>query len=332
MTEVRFDTEDVVDVRFAVSPLWETVAGLWAVGEPERHAVHLPWSRPARALLRRPELARRVAPLRDLVGPGSCLPDFLTPPPVSALGEIEQELAVVAATPADRVRAELAGGPASPFARQLATDVPGRLPELVDAVRLWWRAAVEPHWPRMRALLEADIAHRTRQFSAGGVRALFGGLHPGARWAGDRLVVDDRLDTVLGLGGRGLPLLPSVFADRCVLLTSSATAPPVAIYPARAVGTLWERQEISPDGLARLLGRSRARVLALTTSPSTTTQLAARTGLSLGAVSQHLGVLRASGLVTGHRYRHEVHYTATEFGAALLDRSQPDGAGALEAI
>ncbi len=145
-------------------------------------------------------------------------------------------------------------------------------------------------------------------------------LHPTVRWSGDRLVSDDGLDTVIDLAGRGLPMVPSVFADRCVLLTNSPAAPPVAIYPARAVGTLWERRAGSTRELDKLLGRSRAAILAYTSSPSTTTQLAARTGLSLGAVSQHLTVLRSAGLVTSHRYRHEVNYTVSDLGVALMDR------------
>jgi hypothetical protein len=89
----------------------------------------------------------------------------------------------------------------------------------------------------------------------------------------------------------------------------------------RAVGTLWERRDAAGNGLVRLLGRSRAQLLAHTHSPSTTTQLAACTGLSLGAVSRHLAILRDTGLVTSHRYRREVNYTASDLGIALLERA-----------
>ncbi|MET8624281.1 ArsR family transcriptional regulator [Kitasatospora sp. NPDC004669] len=323
MSEVRFEPDDVAGVRFAVSPLWETVASLWALAEPARHAVHLPWIRAARLLTRDRELARRTAPLRSLVRSGTCLPDFLTPPPDVSLGEIEAELAVVRSTPACRVRAEVGATDcctsASPFARLLTADPERSLPLLVEAVRGWWEVAIEPHWPLMRALLEADISHRTRQFADGGVRLLFENLHPTLRWTGDRLVADDRLDTGVTLGGRGPPLLPSVFAGSGLLLATHPTSPPIAVYPARAVGTLWEQQPSGDAGVVRLLGRNRTQVLEYTSSPSTITQLAARTGLSLGAVSQHLAVLRAAGLVTSRRYRREVNYTVSDLGTALLD-------------
>lgn len=123
------------------------------------------------------------------------------------------------------------------------------------------------------------------------------------------------------LGGSGITLAPTAFATRCRLLPGSGATPPAPVYPARAVGTLWERRAAAGDGLGRLLGRSRARLLGHTSSPSTTTQLAAHTGLSLGAVSQHLAVLRDAGLVTSHRYRREVHYTASDLGIALLERA-----------
>ncbi|MEU7073707.1 metalloregulator ArsR/SmtB family transcription factor [Streptomyces narbonensis] len=54
---------------------------------------------------------------------------------------------------------------------------------------------------------------------------------------------------------------------------------------------------------------------------ATTTGLARQTGLSPGAVSQHLAVLRDAGLVTGHRYGREVYYRAGELGLAPLGRT-----------
>ncbi|MEU6668105.1 ArsR family transcriptional regulator [Streptomyces sp. NPDC046727] len=293
MGTVRFGVHDVVNIRFAISPLGEAVAAFRAALDPGRHAVHLPWLRPAVALLGDRDLARRTAPLADLARRGP-LPDALTPPPRCPLSEFEEELA---RAPVDA--------------------------ELAEAVRAWWRAAVAPHWPRMRALQEADIAHRTRQLAEDGIQEVFAHLHPTLSWEGDRLTSPQlrhhRSDFEgVELGGTGVTLAPTVFGAECRLLAGDGVTPPALVYPARALGTLWERRDPAGDGLARLMGRSRARLLAHTSSPSTTTQLAARTGLSPGAVSQHLAVLRDAGLVTSHRYRREVHYTASDLGTALL--------------
>ncbi|WP_031012298.1 ArsR/SmtB family transcription factor [Streptomyces sp. NRRL F-5727] len=282
MGDIRFGVDDLGRLRFAISPLWETVAALRATTDPGGHAVHLPWLK--KALGADTEAARRA-----LLPHLTELP-ALAPPPRCPLAEIEEELPALA-------------GP----------------PELASSVRAWWEAGVRPHWPRIRAVLEADLAYRTRQLSEDGIQEVLTRLHPRLRWAEDRLASADLPAGTLALDGRGVTLAPSAFAARCVLLPARGGTPPCLVYPARAVGTLWERREETGDALARLLGRSRALLLSGTSTPSTTTALAHRTGLSPGAVSQHLAVLRDAGLVTGHRYRREVYYRASELGASLLD-------------
>lgn len=279
MGDVRFGIDDLAQLRFAISPLWETVAALRAAADPGAHALHLPW-------------IKRVLPLPR---PAAAL-DATVPAPRCPLAEFEEELAAYE-------------GPEA-TARAL-TD--------------WWRAAVRPYWPRIRAVLEADLAHRTRQLSEDGIQEVLTRLHPGLRRTEDRLSSPDLPAGELALNGGGITLVPSVFATRCVLLPGPPGTPPCLVYPARAVGTLWERRADTGDGLARLLGRSRAALLSETGAPATTTALAARSGLTPGAVSQHLAVLRDAGLVTGHRYRREVYYRASELGLALLAGSGAAG-------
>ncbi|MEU6168810.1 ArsR/SmtB family transcription factor [Streptomyces tanashiensis] len=282
MGEIRFGVDDLAQLRFAVSPLWESVAALRASADPGRHALHLPWIRTALTVGR--ERTALLPHLPEL--------EALAPPPRCPLAEIGEELAALA-------------GP------------PGR----AEAVLAWWEAGVRPYWPRIRAVLEADLAHRTRQLAEDGIREVFAHLHPSLRWAEDRLGGAGLPAGGLVLDGGGITLAPSVFAPRCVLLPGRETVPPCLVYPARAVGTLWERSAEPGDGLARLLGRSRAGLLGRTRTPTTTTGLAHQTGLSAGAVSQHLAVLRDAGLVTSHRYRREVYYRASELGQALLGRA-----------
>lgn len=323
MGELRFGVLDAVNVRFAVSPLWETIASLRAVAEPGEHVVHLSWIRKARTLR---EADRRLAavtePLYALATSAKNTAALLAPPPRCPLAELEEELALLLATPLDHVSA--VGARVSPdagvFERRLAEEPERALTELADAISAWWDAAVKPHWPRIRALLEADIAHRSRQLADDGVQEVFAGLHPALRWAGDRLASPSLPPGGLDLGGAGIALTPSAFTGpHWHLLAARPDTAPAAVYPVRAAGTLWERRECAgEDSLVRLLGRSRARLLAYTDSPATTTQLAARTGLSLGAVSQHLAILKDAGLVTSHRYRREVNYTVSELGAVLL--------------
>ncbi|WP_412539397.1 helix-turn-helix domain-containing protein [Longispora sp. K20-0274] len=323
MSQVRFEVADLAEIRFCVSPIWETVTSLWALADPSRHARHRPWIGWARTVAARPELAPHVEVLSAFARPRAPLPDFLTPPPRDSLVDIGDELDTVRDTPPEIVAVDIAtthrpSAPLHPLARAAAADPVGWLPRIADAVDAWWHAAILPHWPRMRALLEADIAHRSRQFAEGGPRLLFDTLHSSTSWAGDRLLVADPFGIDVAVAGSGLPLRPSLFLDRRVLLTQSDWNPPSAVYPARAVGTLWEQDHRTPRTLARLLGANRARLLALTGTPTTTTALAARTGLTPGSVSQHLAVLLQAGLLTRHRHGREVHYTSTELGRHLL--------------
>jgi DNA-binding transcriptional ArsR family regulator len=71
------------------------------------------------------------------------------------------------------------------------------------------------------------------------------------------------------------------------------------------------------DGLVRLIGVNRACVLRLLGEPRSTTQLAALTGLPLGAVGNHLRVLLAAGAVLRRRAGREVLYWRTSLGDAL---------------
>jgi DNA-binding transcriptional ArsR family regulator len=95
---------------------------------------------------------------------------------------------------------------------------------------------------------------------------------------------------------------------------------PTIVYPARGVAELWRAPSAPPEGLARLLGRTRALVLASLDRPLSTTALAALLELSPAGASRHLLALRDAGLVAGARHGHEVRYRLTDLGSALLDR------------
>ncbi|WP_055697780.1 ArsR/SmtB family transcription factor [Streptomyces silaceus] len=280
MGEIRFGVDDLAQLRFAISPLWEAVAALRATTDPGRYALHLPWIKGALGV--GPERTNLLPHLEEL--------EALVPAPRCPLAEIEEET----------------GAPGVGLAR-------------AECLLAWWRVGMLPYWPRIRAVLEADLAHRTRQLAEDGIQEVLAGLHPSLRWGDSRLDSPQLPGGECALDGGGITLAPSAFAARCVLLPGRDGVPPCLVYPARAVGTLWECRDGSGDGLARLLGRSRARLLSGTSTPSTTTGLALLTGLTPGAVSQHLAVLRGAGLVTGHRYRREVYYRASELGLALME-------------
>ena len=89
------------------------------------------------------------------------------------------------------------------------------------------------------------------------------------------------------------------------------------MYVARGSAALWDPQPTTPPALARLLGQTRADLLLRLDTPASTTQLCTLTGHTLGAVGDHLRVLRESGLVTRSRAGRSVVYRRTAVGDAL---------------
>jgi DNA-binding transcriptional ArsR family regulator len=319
--ELAFSTEDVLRIRFAFSPLWEAVVSVRALRHPADRALHLPWIRRARAALA--DAGVDIGPLLELVPvPTRYIPDFLTPPPTTPVPDFAAELAAVRDTAPAQVRAGLGrlGTEAGPFAARLAADPASGLAELTDTLAAYWQVAFAPDWPRVRGLLEGEIAYRARRLAEGGAYLLFSDLHERVRFADGRLYVrhthwhDSR-----SLDGAGLVLVPSVFAWPSVYSISQRPWQPTLLYPPRGVATVWETGSAAgPQALAAVLGRARARLLAELVAPASTTELARRTGLTAGAVSQQLTLLRAAGLVAAHRAGRVVLYARTETADALL--------------
>ncbi|MBB5786433.1 ArsR/SmtB family transcription factor [Jiangella mangrovi] len=305
MLELTFAAQDLSLTRFAFSPLWEVVASIRVLREPAGHALHLPWVKATRARLS--ETGLDLRPLTTHVRhPGRTLPGFLAPTPQTPTPELADELELLRGT-----------DPAT---------VPGgdqALEALVSTIASYWELAFAPSWPRVRDLLEGDVLYRARRLAAGGAPQLFADLDPAIAWAGDTLTVRHaHVSETRRLSGRGLVLVPSAFLWPHVASKTEEPWQPVLRYPARGVATLWERgRPDAPDALdalAAVLGHSRALLLAELDSPASTGELARRTGLTPGGVSQHLSLLRAAGLVTSHRTGRVVLYARTALGDALL--------------
>ncbi|MFJ8625942.1 winged helix-turn-helix domain-containing protein [Kitasatospora sp. NPDC093550] len=327
-TELNFSTQDLALTRFAVSPMQEVVTSLRALAHSPVPALHRPWAGQVRERLAAagPALERLTA----LVPPTGHLPDFLNPAPAGFAPTLTEELAAITATGADQVRADLdilaaeAGGRLPAVLDPLYRDPAAQLPRLAADLRAYWEPALAPYWARIRALLAADVLHRSRQAAEHGTARMLDGLHDTVRWDGSALRLEQRHCAVTRLtAGAGLLLLPSAFAWPKVLTRVLSPDPPQLIYPARGTATLWERRPGATDridALGGVLGRSRARLLAELDSPGSTTELAHRTGLSPAGVSQHLTALRTAGLTSAHRAGHAVVHARTAVGDSLFDQ------------
>ncbi|GAA2600751.1 DUF5937 family protein [Dactylosporangium fulvum] len=315
---IRLGGPELARVRFAMSPAYETVTALRVLRQPGVHAVHVPWVRWARPRVTAlPDLAL----LRALVAHDRYTPAFLIPPPSTRLPDLDAELRRIRATPTALVHRNIERlMPRSTLIRTLHDDPRGGLRRVAEALRHLYDAIVAPHWPRISRVLEADITHRAGILVAGGVATLFAGLHPEVRWTdGELLLYPGQPDgTAVALGGHGLVLCPSVFCWPRVTAAIRPVAEGTLRYPARGVATLWEFREPAPDALAALIGRTRAGMLAALAAPATTTELAATLAVTPGAVSQHLAVLRAAGLVTTRRDGRTVLHLRTARAETLL--------------
>lgn len=179
-------------------------------------------------------------------------------------------------------------------------------------------AAGERHGP-CGALLEADIAYRSRRLTEGGVDLLFADLHPEVTWKDGVLEIETTCAVPdLALAGRGLLLVPSAFSPHKTSAMTEEPWQPTVLYPARGVALLWEEAAPAPDALAKVLGRSRAALLADLDAPRPTTDLAARHDMTPGGVSPHLTALRESGFVTAQRNGRSVLYCRSELADQLV--------------
>ncbi|MFI7612105.1 helix-turn-helix domain-containing protein [Nonomuraea terrae] len=314
MISFELSVEDLADTRFAISPLHETIFSLRVLRDPGLHALHLPWRRSALARLDPADAALLVS----VVGEKLALPDFLTPRPAVFAPSFDEELAIVRRTAPHVVRHDLeAALVAGPLPEDDAAA--GRLRDAVcDALARFWEPFVAPLWQRMRLLLEADMTYRARQLALGGARLLFADMHPNLRWHEGVLHIDKMIGRHhVVVSGRGLLLIPSVFAHKPAPPVS-AGEPPSLVYPSRGVATLWEAApSAGPSALTALLGAPRARLLRLLEEPLPTVELARRVRVTPSAVSQHLRVLYAAGLVTRARDGRQVLYRRSALGDEL---------------
>ena len=158
--------------------------------------------------------------------------------------------------------------------------------------------------------LDADITYRARRMANAGIAATIGELSPYLSLSQDGVLL--RFEppgepVEQDLSGRN-----SCWSPACSPGPGPGWAgdPPSVIYPARGIFGLWEPGAHSAGDLARLIGKTRAELLTALADPASTTGLAARTGVPVSSVSDHLAVLRAACAGRHHPHRPLPHPSA----------------------
>lgn len=338
MLRIHFSDADLARTRLATAPdpMWEIAASLHRLQNRRGRSPYAAWYRDTRARLRDATLERRVREqLLPLYPLAAYFPDFLTPP--SAGGSLEAGLEALLATPPERVRSEvalLANGTGTPGDRGAAgrsawlrrlPDLDGRR-DFADALRAYYRLAIEPHSDQIQGRIEAERALRGRAMLDGGAEGLLRSLAPAMLWEPPVLRVpvypEDR---DLHLAGRGLRLVPSYFCQGNPVAFADEQLEPILVY------TVHPEAPPPPGGLraplATLLGRTRATVLHATAHGATTSELARIAGVSASAASQHATALRDAGLLHTQRLGTIALHTLTPTGTALLRGGTPPEPG-----
>jgi DNA-binding transcriptional ArsR family regulator len=326
--ELEFTPADYRRIRFAFSPVAEAITSLRTFTSGRRNGLHGPWLDTVTLDGVDMEL------LTALVRPAGYMPDFLVPTPPGRTASMDTSLEQVAATAVDVVVHELGHLAEHPVAqqgpgrerraelmRELLADPVRALTRIVDELARYWQAAVEPHWPRIQALLQADLTYRLDELATGGVARLFRTLHPSVAMREDLLTIVKYYDGRAQLRSRGLLLVPCAFVWPDVLV-STADPLPSLTYSPRGLGRLWESApDTSASPLAAVVGRTRATILALLELPMSTTQLAAQVELAAPTLNVHLKSLQAAGILSARRDGRAVLYQRTALGDQLVAAS-----------
>ena len=321
MQTLAFGPDDAARCRFAVSPLWETTSAVRVVKSKQRQAYHLPWLDAVRPQLEQLDLA----PLLTLMPRRGYTPDFLSPVPEGPQTTAEDQLGRIRATPPSQVSVEIArsfadrgGEPVHSGVADLLADAVQAREVIADLLGECWRLLIADHWPRLKDILDADIAYQTRRLGEHGLQRLFAELHPLVDWVDGAVHLQSSFDAQSDLAGRGLVLMPSVFIWPDVIAVLEPPWQPTLVYPARGIGELWYPTAApNGDALARLLGATRATLLTSLAAPASTTALARRHRLSPAAVSEHVAALHAARLLSRERRGRSVLYRQTRLGAEL---------------
>jgi DNA-binding transcriptional ArsR family regulator len=314
-------TSDLLaQARFAVSPKAEVTSALEALvrpSDPAARAFRAPHHVAFEAMLderpaRRDVIAHSFRP-RQGSRPG-WLADYLGSPPLARDVTFADELAEVAATPAEALRADLRETVGGPLPRSLETaDVSGEAASVLNWI---WTYTVATDWPRRERLLRADIVARTGQLARHGWAAVLRDLGKGREWAGDGQLRINRYDlpTRVLSADADLSFIPVTANASWVGWTEPVR---YAIYYPVA-GRLAPGDATCRAGLDRLVGANRAGLLRLLDQPLGPTHLAASLGLPVGAVGNHLRVLLDAGVVARRRSGRHVLYWRTALGDALI--------------
>ena len=326
MLHLKFTAADLAHTRVApmAGPLAETVLGLGVASGRRPRDVDRGWKVSAARRVRRQEaeLAAVLHPtphttldLFSLAGTSESMREG-----GSALRRADPELI------AAEVRAVQRAAEPSWLAGLDQVDA-SAMARLAAALDTAYRRIVEPYWPAFSQVLEASRRRMEQALSSEGVGAALAGLGTGAHWDGETLTLPHARagygePFFESLAGRGLVLAPTVLVDTPMpALPLDHSLPPILLCPVRDQSVMDTSAQRGRHDLDRLMGRSRARILARVAASEvghSTSEVSMLANVSAATASEHLTVLREAGLVHSTRRGQRMVHTVTPLGRRLL--------------
>ena len=341
MVEYVFSLGGALRCRFTISPLAEVVLLARAMAHPDDRLrrIHHAWLREHALERRRLEQEHDLRPLLALMSARVVFPGVLAQLPEGGHADFEAEMAHVRRAPPEAIEGEIESSLRA--STNLAPHVERQIrrgggPLVCELLTALWRSLVEPSWPRLHDLLEADVMRRSRALAHGGLASLFSDLEPLVNFdetADDRrlLVRRQGMTTRRVVDDRGLLLVPSTFVWPSAVAMIDPSRPAMLVFPARGVTSLLSRPRDATSALGKLLGPTRAEVLLALEQPMHTSGLARAFERSPGNIADHLKVLHDCDLVTRIRAGRHVVYSRTPLGDALVGGERPRPARRLAA-
>ena len=324
MLRLTFGPDDLGRVRFAVSAVAQSVRSACTGQCPRRDSELRKWQKRVY-----PRASGVIAPLLDLVNvEEGYYSDLLTPGVSAAAGlrrSFDEEMDALLDAPGEMVVADLTSlsheSNVLRLADRLNAPDGGGRKKLVDALGDYHRVLVAQDWPRIRSHLEADIARRAMLAATFGVNHMLATLHERISWNPPVLTLAGCRPKEFELRGRGLLLVPAVFAPHSVAWVLNDWQQPTLIYPAGNLTGFWDPSESvagTAPALDCLIGRGRAAALRAIGAGCGTGELANQLGVSLATASEHAAALRRGGLISSERTGRRVEHMLTQFGLDLL--------------
>lgn len=314
------DVRDLLNARFAQSPLFELVAALRAfVSNRGRSEPPVPWLPSKEREFRQLEVHPSFVGLRDLfatpVGPS-----FLAPSNRRRMPSIDDELAAIEMTSPDELWRQLDEVAADASQLHAAhDDLPRRI---VAGLRCAWDLVMAGHWNQVGTICTRDANWRAEQVAFRGWAAVITDIEPRSMIDGSVLTLPcDSNDTPALSNATGLILMPSALVGPGNVASFAEGDSFRLVYRARGIRAVptGESEHKGVKALTELIGPRRTRVLLALELPTTTTQLATLLGTSLQSVSNHLQVLVAAALATKRRDGKTVIYSRTSLGDSLAE-------------